>query len=227
MVIVPVVFDDIGNGFQLGSSDVAHSNGLHRVWSTLHSGTACLRKHEQRRVLQSYVAHVRLHATQRVAGTLHHTSSTLDLGKLPNTQIAALLEGEVARGLKAISVAPTTVHLNFLLFQPCSVIADESHTLDHEGIFLRCNSIRQRFPHESLKLLRRLSTMSANDGLTKHGKDLVNVLMRVAHHMKFMATTENFAMPTTWLRKAAAYCFLVCATVFSAWRTKWTGTRRP
>ena len=50
-------------------------------------------------------SHVRLHATKRVAGILHNTSSTLDLGALPNTHMAALLDVEGARGLKAISVA--------------------------------------------------------------------------------------------------------------------------
>ena len=44
MVTVLVVFDEGGHGFQVGSSVVAHSNGLRSAWLTLHSGTTLLRK---------------------------------------------------------------------------------------------------------------------------------------------------------------------------------------
>ena len=110
------------------------------------------------------------------------TSSWMDLGKLTNAQTAALLEREGVRGLKAFSVALTSVHINFRLLQPCTDVADASQTLVHEGFSNRCTSIRKWMPHESLRLLKRLPAMSANGVLTEHREQVVNVLMGVAHH---------------------------------------------
>ena len=92
------------HGLQLGSSVLTHSNGFHSFWYTVPSGTVYLRKNDQRRLLQHFVTHAHRHITQHILHSRQHRI-VVGPGQAPLHEIAALLEGEGARSLKAISNA--------------------------------------------------------------------------------------------------------------------------
>ena len=128
------------------------------------------------------------------------------------------------RSFNSLPIEKGSMRLDASGQHPCSEISN-SFYLEHITLLTPALCIGGQCRLEMLdQLCRADKTVSAQHQHAEHGKQLVHVLVGVAHHLEIVL---NFRRATMRAAKVMACWFFACETVLSVIRMRCRGNRRP